>query len=159
MQVKDFTSNKHKTINPQEHKSTIFHHYSLPAFDNSKTVSDEYGSTILSNKFLLQKSAILFNKLNIKFKRIWNVKNPALNSICSSEFIPLIVDESVCLQDYLYYFLCSEPLTNKLLGCVSGTSNSQQRIRPEDLLKQEISIPSIEIQRHIVDTNLTKILL
>ena len=51
MQVKDFTSNKHKTINPQEYKTTIFHHYSLPAFDNSKTVSDEYGSTILSNKF------------------------------------------------------------------------------------------------------------
>lgn len=151
MQVKDFTSNKHKTINPQEHKSTIFHHYSLPAFDDSKTVSDEYGSTILSNKFLLQKSAVLFNKLNIKFKRIWNVKNPVPNSICSSEFIPLIVDETVCLQDYLYYFLCSEPLTNNLLGCVSGTSNSQQRIRPEDLLKQEISIPSIEHQRHIVD--------
>lgn len=153
MQIKDFTSNKHKSINPQNHKNVVFHHYSLPAFDNGKTVSNELGSTILSNKFYLNKSAILFNKLNIKFKRIWNIKNPVENSICSSEFIPLTVDESICLQDYLYYFLCSEPLTNKLLGCVSGTSNSQQRIRPEDLLKQEIVLPSIDFQRHIVDTS------
>ena len=151
MQIKDFTSNKHKSINPQNHKNIVFYHYSLPAFDNGKTVSNELGNTILSNKFYLNKSAILFNKLNIKFKRIWNIKNPVENSICSSEFIPLTVDESICLQDYLYYFLCSEPLTNKLLGCVSGTSNSQQRIRPEDLLKQEIVLPSLDFQRHIVD--------
>lgn len=151
MQIKDFTSNKHKSINPQNHRNVVFHHYSLPAFDNGKTVSNELGSTILSNKFYLNKSAILFNKLNIKFKRIWNIKNPVENSICSSEFIPLTVDESICLQDYLYYFLCSEPLTNNLLGCVSGTSNSQQRIRPEDLLKQEIALPSLDFQCHIVD--------
>lgn len=151
MQIKDFTSNKHKSINPQNHKNVVFHHYSLPAFDNGKAVSNELGSTILSNKFYLGKSVILFNKLNIKFKRIWNIKNPKENSICSSEFIPIIVDENICLQDYLYYFLCSEPLTNSLLGCVSGTSNSQQRIRPEDLLKQEIVLPSLDIQHHIVD--------
>src|SRR5699024_311519 len=90
-------------------------------------------------------------KLNIKFKRIWNVKNPSPNSICSSEFIPLIVDETQCLQDYLFYFLCSESLTNNLLGCVSGTSNSQQRIRPNDLLDQEIELPTLSVQRHIVD--------
>ena len=153
MRIKDFTSNKHKSINPQAHKDVLFHHYSFPAFDDGKIVSNELGATILSNKFNLDKSVILFNKLNIKFKRIWNVKSPANNSICSSEFIPLCVDESVCLQDYLYYFLCSEPLTNNLLGCISGTSNSQQRIRPEDLLKQEITLPSLEIQRHIVDTS------
>lgn len=152
MQIKDFTINKHKSINPQLFKDTLFTHYSLPAFDDYKVPTKEYGLSILSNKFLLTKGAVLFNKLNIKFKRIWNVKQPIPNSICSSEFIPLIVDESFCLQDYLYYFLCSEPLTDNLLGCVSGTSNSQQRIRPEDLLKQEVALPSLTEQRHIVDT-------
>lgn len=152
MQIREITSCKHKLINPQEWKSTLFNHYSLPAFDNAKTVSRERGSVILSSKFHLTSNVILFNKLNIKFKRIWNVKNPSANSICSSEFIPLIVDETYCLQDYLFYFLCSEPLTNKLLGCVSGTSNSQQRIRPDDLLQQELDLPTLTIQRHIVDT-------
>ena len=151
MLIKDIVSNKHKSINPQAYKSTLFSHYSLPAFDDGKKAVSEYGESIMSNKFILQQKAILFNKLNIKFKRIWNVKHLLENSICSSEFIPLIVDESVCLQDYLYYFLCSEPLTNNLLGCVSGTSNSQQRIRPEDLLKQKISLPSMDMQHHIVD--------
>lgn len=151
MQIRDIVTSKHKSINPQEWKSTIFSHYSLPAFDNAKTISIEVGNTILSNKFLLESNSILFNKLNIKFKRIWNVKNPSPNSICSSEFIPLIVDETQCLQDYLFYFLCSESLTNNLLGCVSGTSNSQQRIRPNDLLDQEIELPTLSVQRHIVD--------
>ncbi len=153
MLIKELCDVQKITINPQKQENVLFTHYSLPSFDNNKTPDIVYGKEILSSKYVVPKNVILYNKLNLRFKRIWNIKNNTkINCICSGEFIPLVIKNNIILQDYLYYYLLTDKLNKKLLETAHGTSSSHQRIDINDLLNYEIKVPSMEEQLHIVDT-------
>lgn len=139
-----------KTINPQKNKNTNFTLYSLPAFDNNKTPEICKGENINSNKIIIDREAILFNKLNIRFKRIWNLTSVDNNSICSTEFIPLVANQKIILNDYLYYLLILDEFNIELIESSTGTSNSHQRINKEILLDKTVYLPSIENQKKII---------
>lgn len=147
------TINKN-SINPQKYKEDSFYHFSLPAFDNGKTPEIQLGKEIRSSKFKINKPCILFNKLNVRFKRIWNLSKVDSNYICSSEYLPLVIINDNFIQDYMYYFLISDSVNFKLLPDANGTSSSHQRIDPQTLLNIEVSPKSIEEQQHIVNTKL-----
>lgn len=136
---------KKESIKPKPDTSYIC--YSLPAFDNSKSPEFVDGKDIKSSKLKLQSNTILFNKLNPKFRRVWNIKklNESENNICSTEFLPLKTKKGVD-QDFLYYYLYSPYFTALMDSIKSGTSNSQQRIDWKLFLKQELLFPSYEIQ-------------
>ena len=152
MLIKELCDVQKITINPQKQENVLFTHYSLPSFDNNKTPDIVYGKEILSSKYVVPKNVILYNKLNLRFKRIWNIKNNTkINCICSGEFIPLVIKNNIILQDYLYYYLLTDKLNKKLLETARGTSSSHQRIDINDLLNYEIKVPSMEEQLHIVD--------
>ena len=146
----DIVSVLKKTINPQKYLQDDFIVYSLPAFDNSKKPEILKGNRINSNKIVLDNKCILFNKLNLKFKRVWIYNNTFTNAICSTEYIPLVCNNKIVDLSFLYYYIISDFFYSKLLGNVSGTSNSHQRIHKEDLLEKEISLPNIIIQQKIV---------
>ena len=148
--LNDIVSVLKKTINPQKYLQDDFIVYSLPAFDNSKTPEILKGNRINSNKIVLDNKCILFNKLNLKFKRVWIYNNTFTNAICSTEYIPLVCNNKIVDLSFLYYYIISDFFYSKLLGNVSGTSNSHQRIHKEDLLEKEISLPNIIIQQKIV---------
>ena len=124
--------------------------YSLPAFDNSQKPELVDGKDIKSSKLAVESNIILFNKLNVKFRRVWNVHEMNdENAVCSTEFIPLKANQSI-LQDYLYYNLISDALTNTMDAARKGTSCSQQRIDVDALFSYEISVPPIAVQEKIV---------
>lgn len=129
---------------------TTYSCFSLPAFDNSKTPEILDGKDIKSSKFSLTENTILFNKLNPKFRRIWNIHSLAQirNPISSTEFLPLKVNGDVC-QDFLYYYICSPNFTALMDGIKTGTSSSQQRIDWRLFLRQPIYLPPLPIQRSI----------
>ena len=121
-----------ESITPLE--NIEYYHYSFPAFDNNKEPEVEMGQDIKSSKFLFNKGDILFNKLNVKFKRVWDIDfDIEENSICSTEFIP--IQAKNIDRNFLYYCLISPNFTNEMKYLSTGTSNSHQRINIDDLKK------------------------
>lgn len=129
---------------------TKYYVYSLPAFDNEKRPEILDGASIKSSKFVVRPGLILFNKLNVQNKRIWFLDEPLpANAICSTEFIPLFPNATFVDPLYLFYFLQSEDVTNAMYAARTGTSNSQQRIKPDLLLAHPVPLPNLETQRKI----------
>ena len=75
-----------------------FVEYSMPAFDSGRKPQVIFGSDAKSGRISICGNVVLFNKLNVRKKRIWNVRNSPDNSVCSAEFIPVIA--TGVLQDY-----------------------------------------------------------
>ena len=135
------------SITPQAGRT--YHLYSLPSFDDGKVPEITKGENIHSNKCVISNRCILFNKLNVRFKRIWKIENNTPNKLCSTEFLPLIIDESIIDYQYCYYLLASDYLTNYLCGINSNTSGSHKRINPDILLNLEVTLPVLDEQKHI----------
>ena len=133
------------SVMPKE--QTMYSCFSLPAFDNSRTPEILDGKDIKSSKFVLTENTILFNKLNPKFRRIWNVHSldQTINPIASTEFLPLKVNSNIS-QDFLYYYISSPSFTALMDGIKTGTSNSQQRIDWRLFLRQPIYLPPLHTQ-------------
>ena len=144
--IGDVASFRKVSIKPDA--GTIYHCYSLPAFDNARKPEILDGSEILSKKLHNENGDILVNKLNMRFKRIWPINSLQANSVCSTEFVPLCPNEKVD-RNYLLYILMSDDFTNALSGMRTGTSGSHQRVKPEWILDYKFPLPSIEKQRRI----------
>lgn len=153
VRIGDICKINRKSISPNS--GTSYKLYSLPAFDNNRTPETVDGATILSSKLVLEPNTILYNKLNVRFSRIWNVHEiKDDHAICSTEFIPLKAAEGIS-QDYLYYLLSSRRVTDLMIKASNGTSPSQQRITPNALLNTVVSIPpypeQIRIAQYLSD--------
>ena len=138
------------SINPIEGvKYTLF---SFPAFDNNCIPEIVDGGEIKSSKLKLEENVILYNKLNVRLSRVWNINElSSNNNVCSSEFLPIkVVDKDLITKSFLYRILCSEDVTKKMVACSTGTSNSQKRISPASLLSLDIPIPSMDEQMKFV---------
>lgn len=128
-----------ESINPQNYASTMFWEYSMPVFDMGRTPVKSYGVDMHSNRISIKGPVLLFNKLNVRQKRIWLVKSCADNSVCSSEFLPYC-SESIDLR-LLAHILSTEKTTNDFIGMSTGTSNSQKRITPNNFLEYSVYLP------------------
>lgn len=135
-----------KTITPK--KDIMYNLYSLPAFDNGEK-EQVLGKSIQSNKFVVPNKCILYNKLNVRFKRVWRIDTTEQNKICSTEFLPLVVNETMVDYQYLYYVLISDDITGYLCGQNTNTSGSHKRIDITDFLNIEVNIPSCKEQMRI----------
>ena len=137
-----------RKISVKPEAGTTYHCYSLPAFDDDKTPEILDGSEILSNKLSINDNDILVNKLNMRFKRIWRINNLEQNSVCSTEFLPLVVNDDIN-RDFVYYVLLSDEFTRELSGMRTGTSGSHQRVKPEWILDYELNLPPLATQTQI----------
>ena len=146
--LKDHIKVIKNSINPQKFKNEVFCLYSVPAFDNQQTPEILLGEEIKSSKFKLPTKRILFPKLNLRFKRIWKIEHPKENSICSTEFFPLVNKTNIDF-DFLYYLLKSSFVIDRLKGSADGTSGSHQRIKLDLLLNTFVFIPSLPEQTAI----------
>ena len=147
MKIRDIVTLASKSVVPK--KGITYHLYSLPSFDEGQKYEILDGEQIQSNKFAVPNKCILFNKLNVRFKRVWRITNTDINKLCSTEFLPLVVNEAKVDYQYCYYLLISDRITNYLCGQNTNTSGSHKRIDPEDFLNIEIVLPEISIQKHI----------
>ena len=147
MKIKDIVTFVSRSITPQ--KGVTYNLYSLPSFDNGKTFEVLDGAGIQSNKFDVPNKCILFNKLNVRFKRVWQINNQDENKIASTEFLPLVINEDVVDFQYCYYLLISDKITNYLCGQNTNTSGSHKRIDPNNFLNIEVKLPKMSIQKQI----------
>lgn len=139
-----------ETIDPQAYVSTLFWEYSMPAFDMGKEPVKTFGADMHSNRTVIHGSVLLFNKLNVRQKRIWLVEASESNSVCSSEFLPYYSD-TIDLR-LLVQLLSTEKITKDFIGMSTGTSNSQKRITPKNFLEYSVYMPTdINEQAAIAD--------
>lgn len=125
--------NRKKSINPQRFPNTVFTHYSLPAFDNSKEPEVQSGSEIMSNKFVVENKMVLFSKLNPRIKRLWVLGDVPENSICSTEFIAYKAHKE-SLHPFVWCYLNSDSFYDSILSMVNGATGSHQRFHADDTM-------------------------
>ena len=138
-----------ESINPNLESDKVWNLYSLPSFDAGKQCEIVLGSVIQSNKFIVPNRCILFNKLNVRFKRIWQIDNELPSKICSTEFLPLVVNEDKVDFNFIYYLLQSNFITNYLCGQNQSTSNSHKRIDVDNFFEIDVPVPDLPTQRKI----------
>jgi len=109
--------------------STMYHHYSIPAFDETHMPICEKGSCIDSNKYLVNDDCILVSKLNPQFKRIWMVSKAPEDSICSTEFMPFVSTNQTV--EFLYSTLNSDAFYTFMVNNSSSSTGSRKRMSPE----------------------------
>ena len=139
-----------ESVDPQSFTLTLFSEYSMPAYDDGKIPVKVYGADMHSNRTVIYGNVLLFNKLNVRQKRIWLVNATEQNSVCSSEFLAYCSDK-IDLR-LLAQLLLSEKITRDFIGMSTGTSNSQKRITPKNFMEYVIHIPlDIQEQTAIAD--------
>lgn len=125
-----------ESVNPQDYLDKEFKHYSIPAFDETKTYANELGSEIKSNKYKVNHNNLLVSKLNPWFKRVVYPMD-VNDAICSTEFVvwnPLKEEH----LEFLYVLAKTSKFTRYCTIASTGTSNSHKRIKPEFMLKYKI---------------------
>jgi type I restriction enzyme S subunit len=141
--ISDFADHIKINVVPSKNADTIFHHYSLPAYDSGQKPTIEIGSKILSNKYKVIENSILVSKLNPRFPRIWAISLlHKQTAICSTEF-QVLKPKSESLFGYLYFLLHSNDVKEELTMASSGTSGSHQRVKPEDIFNVKTLLPSV----------------
>ena len=147
MKIKNIVALVPKSITPKAGK--IYRLYSLPSFDDGRLYETLDGKNIQSNKYIVPDKCILFNKLNVRFKRVLRIDESDTNKVCSTEYLPLVVNESKVDYQYCYYLLISDKITNYLCGQNTNTSGSHKRINPDNFLDINIILPELAEQKRI----------
>lgn len=119
-------------VDPQNNPDTAFRHYSIPNFDETGSYVLEKGSTIKSNKFMIQKYDVLVSKLNPWFSRIVYAQNED-NQISSTEFV-VWRPEDLSTKNYLYMMAKDNAFIQYCVQSSSGTSHSHKRVNPEVMM-------------------------
>lgn len=137
-----------QSVNPQMFPNTLFSEYSMPAFDNGQSPDFKYGNEMFSNRIVIDGETLLYNKLNVRQKRIWLVKECGQDSICSAEFLAFKSND--IFLDLLKYIMSTNRVTKDFIDMSKGTSNSQKRIQPADFLNYSIYFPKSGIEQKAI---------
>ena len=134
------------TVSPMGAPDAAFDHYSLPAFDVDQLPKRELGAEIKSNKTPVPSGSVLISKLNPHIPRIWFVGHASEHAVCSTEFL-VWTPSHLASAELLYCLATSAPFGSLMCQLVNGTSNSHQRVKPDQLA----SIPVVAAPAAIAD--------
>ena len=127
------------SLKPEEFPETTFLHYSIPAYDSGQSPSLDIGSSIKSSKFVVTDDVVLVSKLNPRTPRVWLPDHDTnQQAICSTEFL-VLRPRNIENQMLIYVLCCQSSFRNRLMAVATGTSNSHQRVRPDDILDSKIA--------------------
>jgi len=127
--------------NPLSSPDTLFHHFSIPAFDGGQSPRLEYGESIKSLKSRVPSGVILLSKLNPEIERVWMVGvRPGQRAVCSTEFLVLRA-RSPFARSYVYCLARSPLFRQQIEGLVTGTSKSHQRAQIASILNLAVVVP------------------
>lgn len=118
----------------------VVEHYSLPAYDEARYPAYDNSDNIKSNKFKVGKDSILVSKLNPAIKRLWDPFVDTETAVASTEFV-VINPRDTRNRYFVYGVLDSPAFYAYAKSNVSGTTNSHQRISPEQILCFETVLP------------------
>lgn len=120
------------SVNPIDLPTRLYEHYSLPAFDAGQLPLIEEGAAIKSNKTRVPRSAVLQSKLNPHIPRVWLVDDAGEQAVCSTEFLPWVASNGAS-PALIYCMLRSPTFEAQVRTLVTGTSNSHQRVKPDQV--------------------------
>jgi type I restriction enzyme S subunit len=124
--------------NPLSSPEVLFHHFSIPAFDEGQSPKTERGEGIKSLKWRVPAGVILLSKLNPEIERVWLVDvRPGERSVCSTEFLVLSA-RSPFTRSSVYCLSRSPLFRQQIEGLVTGTSKSHQRAQVDSILSLPI---------------------
>ena len=127
--------------NPLSFPDALFHHFSIPAFDEGQTAKAEFGESIKSFKWRVAPEVILLSKLNPEIERVWMVDvRPLERAVCSTEFLVFRARPRFS-RSYVYCLARSPLFRQQIEGLVTGTSKSHQRAQVESILNLAPVIP------------------
>lgn len=132
------------SVNPLLSPERVFEHYSLPAFDAGKQPVFEEGAQIKSNKTKFARGVVLQSKLNPHIPRVWFPLRVSENAVCSTEFLPWIAKEPASPY-FLYCLLTSDLFGVQVRSLVTGTSNSHQRVKPDQVSSLLTVVPAKDL--------------
>ncbi len=139
--VSDIAVLRRQSISPSDFPDEVFDHYSIPAFDEGRMPKVEKGEQIKSNKFQVPNKAVLISKLNPRFPRVWLPSiGSSRRSVSSTEFLVALPKENYT-PEYIYSLFGITSFLETFSTLVTGTSSSHQRVRPEDLLTMDTTVP------------------
>ncbi|MGN6315885.1 restriction endonuclease subunit S [Trinickia sp.] len=127
------------SVSPLTASKEIFEHYSLPAFDAGQLPIFERGEAIKSNKTRVPPGAVLQSKLNPHIPRVWLPSCIGERAICSTEFLPWVAREAAS-SELVYCTLIGPSFEASVRTLVTGTSNSHQRVRPDQVAALELVV-------------------
>ena len=131
--------------NPLASPDTLFHHFSIPAFDDGRSPKLDLGESIKSLKSRVPVGAVLLSKLNPAIERVWLVDvRPGDRAVCSTEFLPLTA-RAPFTRSYLYCLARSRLFRQQIGSLVTGTSNSHQRAQVDSILNLPVICPPAPI--------------
>ena len=124
---------RRSSVSPVKLGTETVLHYSLPAFDEGKAAL-ESAEEIKSAKNEIENPAVLVSKLNPRIPRLWPVDTAASNvrRLASTEFV--VLESSELGVGELWAAILHGDVFGQLQSIVGGTSNSHQRVRPQDVL-------------------------
>lgn len=126
-------------INPQFFTNCVFAEYSMPSFDEDRNPRFVKGQEMCSSRLAIEGEVLLINKLNVRQKRIWYLNECGNNAVCSGEFLPY--KSSKVNLILLRNILLTNKVVNDFVNMSTGTSNSQKRVKPSNVLSYKINIP------------------
>jgi len=127
--------------NPLDSPSTLFRHFSIPAYDGGTWPRSEVGESIKSVKSRVPAGVVLLSKLNPEIERVWLVDvQPEDRAICSTEFV-VFAPKTPHGRCYVYCLARSPLFRQELAGLVTGTSKSHQRAPIGSILKLRVVRP------------------
>ncbi|HIY66233.1 MAG TPA: restriction endonuclease subunit S [Candidatus Agrococcus pullicola] len=115
-------------------------HFSLPSFDDGRATL-EPANEIKSAKNEIKNAAVLVSKLNPRIPRLWPVDTAAsdVRRLASTEFI--VLESSELEVGELWAAILRGNVFGQLQSLVGGTSNSHQRVLPQDILDSVVPDP------------------
>ncbi|WP_197529339.1 restriction endonuclease subunit S [Botrimarina mediterranea] len=130
-------------VTPMSHADELFDHFSLPAFDASRRPVTEPGFGIKSSKFIVPPGCVLISKLNPRIPRIWLPgESVGRRQIASTEFLVLQPKAGVS-RERIYCQVGETSFLEALTQTATGTSNSHQRVKPQDFMATPVIHPSV----------------
>ena len=137
----DVVEQLRETETPLESPDVVFHHFSIPAYDEGQWPIQEAGESIKSLKSRVPAGAVLLSKLNPEIERVWLVDvQPEARAICSTEFL-VLVPRPPHGRSYVYCLARSPSFRQELEGLVTGTSKSHQRAQASAILALRVVRP------------------
>jgi len=120
------------------------------------------GATIKSGKYKVHENSLLASKLNPQYPRVWLVDVGEEDSaVCSTEFMPF-QPKRAADRFYIYLFMRSDFAQQSIVGRVTGSTGSRQRVKPKEISHLEIVLPSESIRDHftnLVSGHMNRVLL
>ena len=135
----DLYQNKLKSLSPEKFESEV-DHYSLPAFLETGLPEHTEGRKIASNKLLIDRSVVLYSKLNPENPKVWIIpESNGPQKLGSTEWLPVIPNERLS-AGYVASYLSSSIFHFRALRLVQGSSNSHQRINPKAFYRLQLPV-------------------